>query len=123
MPYPAGCRVQLEGNLLKKEGVLQEPMGYRLYICPAVGLSAEMALTHELYGIPVSKLDSFVAQWLQPSRQWKEEVLEVVRTVEQFLREEFVHWEQGLDQEVRVLKVVKVRPGPSVPTQRRRNPV
>lgn len=82
-----------------------------------------MALTHELYGIPVSKLDSFVAQWLQPSRQWKEEVLEVVRTVEQFLREEFVHWEQGLDQEVRVLKVVKVRPGPSVPTQRRRNPV
>ncbi|XP_012997588.1 2'-5'-oligoadenylate synthase-like protein isoform X1 [Cavia porcellus] len=67
-----------------------------------------MALTHELYGIPVSKLDSFVAQWLQPSRQWKEEVLEVVRTVEQFLREEFVHWEQGLDQEVRVLKVVKV---------------
>ncbi|KAM6166751.1 2'-5'-oligoadenylate synthase-like protein isoform 2-T2 [Erethizon dorsatum] len=67
-----------------------------------------MALAHELYGTPASRLDSFVAQWLQPSRKWKEEVLQVVRTVEQFLRQEFFYWEQGLDQEVRVLKVVKV---------------
>ncbi|XP_004843698.1 2'-5'-oligoadenylate synthase-like protein 1 isoform X1 [Heterocephalus glaber] len=67
-----------------------------------------MALAHDLYGTPASRLDSFVAQWLQPSRKWKEEVLEVVRTVEQFLRQEFFYWERGLDQEVRVLKVVKV---------------
>ncbi|XP_013375937.1 PREDICTED: 2'-5'-oligoadenylate synthase-like protein isoform X2 [Chinchilla lanigera] len=67
-----------------------------------------MAVAQELYGTPASRLDSFVSQWLQPTRKWKEEVLEVVRTVEQFLRQEFFHWEQGLDQEVRVLKVVKV---------------
>ncbi|XP_004636325.1 2'-5'-oligoadenylate synthase-like protein isoform X2 [Octodon degus] len=67
-----------------------------------------MALAQELYDTAASRLDSFVAQWLQPTRKWKEEVLEVVRTVEQFLRQEFFCWEQGLDQEVRVLKVVKV---------------
>ncbi|XP_039724272.1 2'-5'-oligoadenylate synthase-like protein isoform X1 [Pteropus medius] len=67
-----------------------------------------MALTSELYGTTASRLDSFVAQWLQPSREWKDEVLEAVRTVEQFLREEPFQREHGLDQEVRVLKVVKV---------------
>ncbi|XP_015982708.2 2'-5'-oligoadenylate synthase-like protein [Rousettus aegyptiacus] len=67
-----------------------------------------MAQTSELYGTAASRLDSFVAQWLQPSREWKDEVLEAVRTVEQFLREEPFQREHGLDQEVRVLKVVKV---------------
>ncbi|XP_019504600.1 PREDICTED: 2'-5'-oligoadenylate synthase-like protein [Hipposideros armiger] len=67
-----------------------------------------MAQTLELYGTPASRLDSFVVQSLQPSRYWKEEVLEAVRTVEQFLREETFHGEHGLDQDVRVLKVVKV---------------
>uniref|UniRef100_A0A5F5PN06 2'-5'-oligoadenylate synthetase-like n=1 Tax=Equus caballus TaxID=9796 RepID=A0A5F5PN06_HORSE len=67
-----------------------------------------MALTPELYDTPASRLDSFVAQWLQPSREWKEEVLEAVRTLEQFLREQHFHGQRGLDQEVRVLKVVKV---------------
>nr|KAF6403824.1 2'-5'-oligoadenylate synthetase like [Molossus molossus] len=67
-----------------------------------------MALFPELYGTPASRLDSFVAQWLQPSREWKEEVLEAVRTVEQFLREETFQGERGLDQEIRVLKTVKV---------------
>nr|XP_010597281.1 2'-5'-oligoadenylate synthase-like protein isoform X1 [Loxodonta africana] len=66
-----------------------------------------MALAQELYDTPASRLDSFVAQWLQPSREWKEEVLGVVRTVERFLREEHFQGDRGLDQEVRVLKVVK----------------
>ncbi|XP_054450379.1 2'-5'-oligoadenylate synthase-like protein [Pteronotus mesoamericanus] len=67
-----------------------------------------MALSPELYGTPASKLDSFVAQWLQPSREWKEDVLEAVQTVEQFLREETFQGECGLDQGVQVLKTVKV---------------
>nr|XP_044988569.1 2'-5'-oligoadenylate synthase-like protein isoform X1 [Jaculus jaculus] len=67
-----------------------------------------MALAQELYAIPAAKLDSFVAQWLQPTWEWKEEVLEVVRTVEQFLRQENFQGERGLDQEVRVQKTVKV---------------
>ncbi|XP_062943961.1 2'-5'-oligoadenylate synthase-like protein isoform X1 [Cynocephalus volans] len=66
-----------------------------------------MAMALDLYDIPASRLDSFVAQWLQPRREWKEEVLEAVWTVEQFLREENFHGEHGLDQ-VQVLKVVKV---------------
>lgn len=70
---------------------------------------SEMALTPELYDTPASRLDSFVTQWLQPSRDWKEEVLEAVRTVQKFLREEHFEGEHGLDQEARVLKVVKVR--------------
>lgn len=79
----------------------------------AMALSAEM----ELYGTPASRLDSFVAQCLQPSREWKEEVLEAVKTVEQSLREEPLEGECGLDQEVRVLKLVKVRRGFSIPGQ------
>ncbi|XP_029777737.1 2'-5'-oligoadenylate synthase-like protein isoform X2 [Suricata suricatta] len=67
-----------------------------------------MARTPELYDTPASRLDSYVAQWLQPSREWKEEVLEAVQTVQKFLREEHFEGEHGLDQEVRVLKVVKV---------------
>uniref|UniRef100_A0A8C9NYY1 2'-5' oligoadenylate synthase n=1 Tax=Spermophilus dauricus TaxID=99837 RepID=A0A8C9NYY1_SPEDA len=67
-----------------------------------------MALAQELYGVPASRLDSFVAQWLQPSREWKEEVLEAVHTVERFLRQEAFQEEFGLDPEARVLKVVKV---------------
>lgn len=76
-----------------------------------------MAQTSELYGTAASRLDSFVAQWLQPSREWKDEVLEAVRTVEQFLREEPFQREHGLDQEVRVLKVVKVRLIPFISEQ------
>lgn len=78
----------------------------RLGCChTAMALAAEM----ELYGTPASRLDSFVAQCLQPSREWKEEVLEAVKTVEQSLREEPLEGEWGPDQEVRVLKLVKVR--------------
>ncbi|XP_045880092.1 2'-5'-oligoadenylate synthase-like protein isoform X1 [Meles meles] len=67
-----------------------------------------MALTRELYATPASRLDSFVAQWLQPHREQKVEVLEAVQTVQQFLREEHFEGDCGLDEKVRVLKVVKV---------------
>uniref|UniRef100_A0A8C5XUL9 2'-5'-oligoadenylate synthetase like n=1 Tax=Microcebus murinus TaxID=30608 RepID=A0A8C5XUL9_MICMU len=67
-----------------------------------------MAVMQELFDTPASRLNSFVTQWLQPCREWKEEVQEAVRTVEQFLRQEHFQREHGLDQEVRVLKVVKV---------------
>lgn len=82
-----------------------------------------MALTPELYDTSAPRLNSFVAQYLQPSREWKEEVLEAVRTVEQFLREETFQGEHGLTQDVRVLKVVKVRlMAPPSPGQGRVNP-
>ncbi|XP_006530358.1 2'-5'-oligoadenylate synthase-like protein 1 isoform X1 [Mus musculus] len=67
-----------------------------------------MAVAQELYGFPASKLDSFVAQWLQPTREWKEEVLETVQTVEQFLRQENFREDRGPARDVRVLKVLKV---------------
>lgn len=76
-----------------------------------------MALAQELYSFPASKLDFFVAQWLQPTREWKEEVLETVRTVEQFLRQENFHGERGLARDVRVLKVVKVKLDISIQSQ------
>ncbi|XP_006865561.1 PREDICTED: 2'-5'-oligoadenylate synthase-like protein [Chrysochloris asiatica] len=68
-----------------------------------------MALAQELYDTPASRLDSFVAQWLLPNQEWKEKVMGVVRTVEQFLRDfhSSFQCEQWLNQEVRVLKVVK----------------
>ncbi|XP_044097031.1 2'-5'-oligoadenylate synthase-like protein isoform X2 [Neovison vison] len=67
-----------------------------------------MALTRELYATPASRLDSFVAQWLQPYQEQKVEVLEAVQTVQQFLREEYFEGDCGLDEKVRVLKVLKV---------------
>lgn len=69
-----------------------------------------MALTRELYATPASRLDSFVAQWLQPYQEQKVEVLEAVQTVQQFLREEYFEGDCGLDEKVRVLKVLKVSP-------------
>ncbi|XP_049624144.1 2'-5'-oligoadenylate synthase-like protein [Suncus etruscus] len=67
-----------------------------------------MALTPELYEAPASKLDAFVARWVQPTQEWKEAVLDAGGVVETFLREQRFQGEQGLDQEVRMLKVVKV---------------
>lgn len=81
-----------------------------------------MAVAQELYGFPASKLDSFVAQWLQPTREWKEEVLETVQTVEQFLRQENFGGDHGLARNVRVLKVLKVRLDVTIPSQDRANP-
>lgn len=82
-----------------------------------------MALAQELYGTSSCRLDSFVARWLQPSREWKEEVLEAVANVEQFLRQESFHGERWLqNQEVRVLKVIKVRLPPLPPARQDKTP-
>ncbi|XP_061025834.1 2'-5'-oligoadenylate synthase-like protein [Eubalaena glacialis] len=67
-----------------------------------------MAVPPELFVTPASRLNSFVAHSLHPSQEWKKEVLETVQTVEQFLREQSFQGEHGLDQELWVLKVVKV---------------
>lgn len=76
-----------------------------------------MALTPELYEAPASRLDAFVARWVQPTQQWKEAVLGAGGVVETFLREQRFQGEQGQDQEVRMLKVVKVSLQPSTPGQ------
>ncbi|XP_067556648.1 2'-5'-oligoadenylate synthase-like protein [Pseudorca crassidens] len=67
-----------------------------------------MAVLPELFVTPASRLNSFVTDCLHPSQKWKKEVLETVQTVEQFLREQSFQGEHGLDQELGVLKVVKV---------------
>lgn len=90
-------------------------LGYK--VLRQLAVSADMAVAQELYSFPASKLDSFVAQWLQPTREWKEEVLETVQIVEQFLRQENFRGERGLPRDVRVLKVLKVRLNLSIPSQ------
>ncbi|KAM6155745.1 2'-5'-oligoadenylate synthase-like protein [Rhynchocyon petersi] len=66
-----------------------------------------MALAQELYGTPASRLDSFVVQQLQPSREWKDSVAEIVRAVDLSLRREHFQIDNRLDQKVQVLKVIK----------------
>lgn len=99
-------------------------LGYIALRLPEVadGQFVAMAVAQELYGFPASKLDSFVAQWLQPTREWKEEVLETVQTVEQFLRQENFREDRGPARDVRVLKVLKVRLDFTIPSQDRANP-
>ncbi|XP_010967908.1 2'-5'-oligoadenylate synthase-like protein isoform X2 [Camelus ferus] len=66
-----------------------------------------MALPQELFDTPAYKLTTFVQQCLHPSREWKEEVLEVVRTVEYSLRKKCFQRKSRLDKEVWVQKVIK----------------
>lgn len=67
-----------------------------------------MAQPGELYRTPASRLDAFVTQWLQPKRRQKEEVLDTLWAVEQFLKNERFLGEQGPHRSARVLKVVMV---------------
>lgn len=82
-----------------------------------------MTAAQELYGFPASKLDAFVARWLQPTREWKEEVLETVQTVERFLRQENFRGERGLVRDAQVLKVFKVRLALSIAARTGQDPV
>ncbi|XP_036598304.1 2'-5'-oligoadenylate synthase-like protein [Trichosurus vulpecula] len=66
-----------------------------------------MASHPDLYQIPAGKLDAFVAQNLQPDVEWKEEVENVFKRIEGFLRAQCFHTQIFLDREVRVKKVVK----------------
>ncbi|KAM9194879.1 2'-5'-oligoadenylate synthase-like protein 2 [Dugong dugon] len=66
-----------------------------------------MELPQDLYETPVDRLDNFGRHSLQPQGDWKEEVQDAWQRIERFLREERFRDELILDQEVRVLKVVK----------------
>lgn len=76
-----------------------------------------MAQPGELYRTPASRLDAFVTQWLQPKRRQKEEVLDTLWAVEQFLKNECFLGEQRPrpHRNARVLRVVTVRLAPLCP--------
>ncbi|XP_059105655.1 2'-5'-oligoadenylate synthase-like protein 2 [Peromyscus eremicus] len=63
--------------------------------------------TPDLYGTPGDKLDHFLEHSLQPQRDWKEEGQDAWERIEGFLRDQCFRDELFLDQEVKVLKVVK----------------
>lgn len=67
-----------------------------------------MALFQTLYDTPADMLSAFLEQNLQPEGNWKEEVKDAWQRIERFFREQCFPDELVLDQEVRVLKVVKV---------------
>ncbi|XP_053445750.1 2'-5'-oligoadenylate synthase-like protein 2 [Nycticebus coucang] len=66
-----------------------------------------MAASQDLYDTPGDRLDAFVRHSLQPHGDWKDEVKDAWQRIEQFLRDQCFHDELILDQEVRVLKMVK----------------
>uniref|UniRef100_A0A8C8YQJ4 Ubiquitin-like domain-containing protein n=1 Tax=Prolemur simus TaxID=1328070 RepID=A0A8C8YQJ4_PROSS len=66
-----------------------------------------MAAAQDLYDTPGDRLDAFVKHSLQPQGAWKDEVKDVRQRIEQFLRDQCFYDQLILDQEVRVLKVVK----------------
>ncbi|XP_012505624.1 PREDICTED: 2'-5'-oligoadenylate synthase-like protein 2 [Propithecus coquereli] len=66
-----------------------------------------MFAAEDLYDTPGDRLDAFVKHSLQPQGDWKDEVKDAGQRIEQFLRDQCFHDELILDQEVRVLKVVK----------------
>ncbi|XP_019322782.2 2'-5'-oligoadenylate synthase-like protein 2 [Panthera pardus] len=66
-----------------------------------------MELFQNLYETPADMLSAFVERSLQPEGDWKEEVKDAWQRIERFFRDRCFHDELVLDQEVRVLKVVK----------------
>lgn len=62
----------------------------------------------DLYGTPGDMLDHFLKHSLQPQRDWKEEGQDAWERIAKFFREQCFRDELLLDQEVKVLKVVKV---------------
>ncbi|XP_076778613.1 2'-5'-oligoadenylate synthase-like protein 2 [Arvicanthis niloticus] len=61
----------------------------------------------DLYATPGHSLDRFLEHSLQPQRDWKEEGQDAWNRIERFFQEQCFRDELLLDQEVRVLKVVK----------------
>ncbi|CAH6778779.1 2'-5'-oligoadenylate synthase-like protein 2 [Phodopus roborovskii] len=66
-----------------------------------------MDLTPDLYQTPGDSLEHFVQHSLQPQRDWKEKGKDAWGRVERFFRDQCFRDELLLDQEVKVLKVVK----------------
>lgn len=67
-----------------------------------------MEPSQDLYETAADRLDAFVEQSLQPQRDWKVEVQDAWERSQRFLRDLCFHDELVGDQEIRVLKVVKV---------------
>ncbi|XP_023384032.1 2'-5'-oligoadenylate synthase-like protein 2 isoform X1 [Pteropus vampyrus] len=63
----------------------------------------------DLYETPADSLDTFVCQSLQPQRDWKEEVQDAWERIQRFLKDQCFRDELIADQEIRVLKVVKIK--------------
>lgn len=103
VPFPLCCplacwskagRCPFHGAGQKQRGFLPGP--------------AEMAAAQDLCDTPGDRLDAFVKHSLQPQVAWKDELKDAGQRIEQFLRDQCFRDELILDQEVRVLKVVKV---------------
>lgn len=62
----------------------------------------------DLNETPADRLDTFVCQSLQPQRGWKEEVQDAWERTRRVLKDQCFRDELIADQEIRVLKVVKV---------------
>lgn len=63
----------------------------------------------DLYSTLGDSLDHFLEHSLQPQRDWKEEGQDAWKRIERFFQDQCFQDELLLDQEVKVLKVVKVR--------------
>lgn len=61
-----------------------------------------------LYATPGDSLNYFLEHSLQPQRDWKEEGQDAWERIERFFRDQCFCDELLLDQEVKVIKVVKV---------------
>ncbi|KFO23755.1 54 kDa 2'-5'-oligoadenylate synthase-like protein 2 [Fukomys damarensis] len=68
-----------------------------------------MNLSPDLYATPGDRLDAFLEHSLQPQGDWKEDAQDAWQRVERFFRDLCFRDQLVLDQEVKVLKVVKVR--------------
>lgn len=66
-----------------------------------------MDLTADLYATPGDRLDAFLEHSLQPQGDWKEDAQDAWQRVERFFRDLCFRDQLVLDQEVKVLKVVK----------------
>lgn len=75
----------------------------------------EMAFFEVPSYTPADTLSVFVEQNLQPDPDWKEELKDAWQRIERFFRERCFRDELVLDQEVRVLKVVKREQQGSIP--------
>ncbi|MXQ81351.1 hypothetical protein E5288_WYG005857 [Bos mutus] len=65
-----------------------------------------MAVSLELFDTPASRLNSFVAQCQDNIKEWKEDVVKAVQSLEKFLKKQRFRGDHGLDQ--KVLKVIQV---------------
>ncbi|XP_044541389.1 2'-5'-oligoadenylate synthase-like protein 2 [Gracilinanus agilis] len=66
-----------------------------------------MEMSKDLYGTPAEELNAFVAEVLQPDREWKDEVKDVLKRMEKFFQEQCFQNYFIRNEEVKVIKVIK----------------